>query len=506
MTAQVFSSAAVAALFGLHPLHVESVAWVAERKDVLSTAFGLMAIHAYISYIGRPSGRRYFWVVGFFAFALMSKPMLVTLPFLLLILDFWPLKRFNMGGSHEKVTTTTPLTAVFAKVNHRLILEKIPLFILTLISCIITYVAQHQGDSVVELARVTVKARIENSLISYIAYLGKTVWPLDLAVFYPHRLDSIAPVEVLGAFALLLTLSLVAIRFADRFPYLLAGWLWYIGTLIPVIGLVQVGNQSMADRYTYIPLIGIFLIVVWSVSAVKPRILKNPAVLGVVAVTVFATLGTLTHAQVKRWQNTTTLFTHTANVTDKNYLAYHALGVAKSRTGEFTDAVELLKTSLKYHPEFAEGHFNIAVNYANLGNAAAAITHYLEATRINPSHARAYNNLATVYYNQNDFPRAVDYYAKALRIIPEDPMTNNNLGLAFQAVENFADAAIYHRKAVQLDPGSYQAYYLLGLALERLEQFEEAVIQYRKTISIKPDFQDTAIRLERALSKTSNGN
>ncbi|MEK9137921.1 MAG: glycosyltransferase family 39 protein, partial [Bacteroidota bacterium] len=322
LTGMVWQSAVVAALFALHPLHVESVAWVAERKDVLSTLFWILTMLTYIRYVEKPEVRRYLVVTITFALGLMSKPMLVTLPLTLLLLDYWPLGRVETkiaasaglssveqagGGKQQKQRHRTSLLSL--RNFLPLVKEKIPLFVLVVGSSVATFIAQKGGGAVARVSLFTIEERVTNALMSYVRYLGKMVWPTGLAVFYPYRTQWPAW-QLLGAGLLLVAISYLAIRNLKRLPYLAVGWLWYIGTLVPVIGLVQVGSQSMADRYTYVPLLGIFIMLVWGISDLvshwRPRKVAIPiATAGMLCVLVI-----LTSIQVRTWRDTITLMRH----------------------------------------------------------------------------------------------------------------------------------------------------------------------------------------------------
>jgi len=391
MTHALWPSAMVAALFAWHPLHVESVAWVAERKDVLSTLFGLMALWAYAEY-AESAKRNYWWAaLVCFALGLMAKPMLVTLPFVFLLLDYWPLKR--------------PLRIPAIK-------EKLPFFMLSAASSIVTFAVQRHGGAVAALETVSFRHRVLNAVIAYATYLRKTFLPTDLAVIYPIS----APRwwEAAIAFTLLLTISIAAIYLARSHPWLLVGWLWFLGMLIPVIGLVQVGSQSMADRYTYLPLVGIFIIVVWTAADVASSI----AVLAVLLV--------LTSMQVRVWHDSQALFEHAIAVTRDNHIAHSILGRVFVNSGRFEEAQSHFEETLRIVPNSAEARVNLSRTHYNFGNALMkqnqlepAIAHFAEAARLDPQMAEAQNNWAYALTLQGRLREAAEHYAAALRINPD---------------------------------------------------------------------------------------
>ncbi len=329
MTGAIWRSGLVAALFALHPLHVESVAWAAERKDVLSTFFWLLTMVAYVHYVNRPGGKRYLLVLVTFFLGLMAKPMLVTLPFVLLLLDYWPLNRFKpraVTGSVEDQSLGFQSSGDDKLPILKAVMEKTPLFLMSLFSCVVTVMAQQEAGAISTLEIVPFKLRIANGLVSFVAYMGKMIWPQDLAVFYPHPISDLQIWKPVAAGLFLLIVSTVALWVAQRCRYVLVGWLWYLGTLVPVIGLVQVGEQAMADRYTYVPLIGLFIVVVWGFADLVKGWRSRRWVVSVSAAVMVLALMAGSWLQVAHWKSSVKLFKHALDATSNNYVAHYNLG------------------------------------------------------------------------------------------------------------------------------------------------------------------------------------
>ncbi|MEE9530429.1 MAG: tetratricopeptide repeat protein [Syntrophobacteria bacterium] len=455
MTGALWRSAFVAALFALHPLHVESVAWVTERKDVLSTLFWLLTMWGYLGYVERPGMRRYLLIIVSFTLGLMAKPMLVTLPFVLLLLDYWPLGRFKIGqsadASHASVQAPIksgqPMSAVLG-----LVWEKIPLFALVAVSSVVTFLAQKSAGALVHFETWPIRIRIANGLVSYVKYLGKMIWPHALAVFYPHPGHTLPIWKAGGAGLLLLCISILVVRGARRYPYLLVGWLWYIGTLVPVIGLVQAGSQAMADRFTYIPLIGLYIIIAWGVPEIVPRLSHRNLYLATLSTTLFLFLMVLTWKQVQVWKNSISLFEHTLEVTSNNGLCNYNLGIALDREGRTDDAIKHYLEALRIKPDHVGAHNNLGVALDREGHTDDAIKHYLEALRIKPDYAEAHNNLGVALDRKGRTDDAIKHYLEALRIEPDYVEAHNSLGIAFARKGNFDVAVKHFQKALQINP------------------------------------------------------
>jgi tetratricopeptide (TPR) repeat protein len=455
MTGALWRSAIVAGLFGVHPIHVESVAWIAERKDVLSAFFWMLTLWAYAAYVRQPRASRYVWVVVSFALGLMSKPMVVTLPFVLLLLDIWPLNRFDLRTGWW--STARPLLR-----------EKLPLFALSIASSAITIVVQGQGGTVASSVRLPLIERLGNALIAYAAYIGKALWPLHLAAYYPYQRS--LPWVTLMVSALLLLGALVGVILVGRKrPYLLVGGLWYLGTLIPAIGIVQVGTQAMADRYTYIPLIGIFVILAWGIPDIVSRwpSLRIPA--SVVATAALLLCVVTARTQVHYWESSMTLWKHALDVTTDNYAAHTYYGNALVARGEIDRAIAEYTEAIRIRPDYPEAHNNLGPALARQGKVDDAIAHFVEAIRLRPGYADAYSNLGVALASEGKLDEAIAQYTKALRLDPDHAHAHGNLGLALQARGRTADAMREFEIALRMNPNSAEARKALD-ALQRQRQ------------------------------------
>jgi len=517
MTKALWQSAFVAALFALHPLHVESVAWAAERKDVLSAFFWMLTMAAYVYYTERPGFQRYLPVVLFFVLGLMAKPMLITLPFVLLLLDYWPLQRFRQKKSVPEIRTESDKPAYPDKRKGKskkrqavketakaekpagsedqgasiyfLIREKIPLFALTVLSGIVTYIAQQKGGAVGSMEAFPLNVRIANAFVSYIRYIGQMIWPDHLAVFYPH--PGLGPSwQISGAVLLLAAVTLVVIRTAKRFPYLSVGWLWYVGTLVPVIGLVQVGSQARADRYTYIPLIGLFIIAAWGVPALLEKWRHRKAVLLASSALILACLFVVTWKQAGYWQNSITLFDHTLNVTDRNYLAHNNRGVAYEARGDRGRAIRDYDRSIEYNPKYAEAYNNRGVAYGRLGDYGRAIEDYDRAIERRPGYEKAYYNRGVAYCRLGDFGRAVKDYDRAIELNPTYVAAYNNRGIAFDGIGNYRQAMGDFDRVIELNPKDAEAHYNRGTVYYKIGNFSQAVADYNRAIELNPGYAE----------------
>jgi Tfp pilus assembly protein PilF len=409
MTGAKWRSAWVAAVFGVHPLHVQSVAWVAERKDVLSGLFWMLAMWGYARYVERPTWLRYAAVVGWYAMGLMAKPMVVTLPFVLLLLDYWPLGRTLWTRSVVGHNAQLRLGA--------LVREKIPFFALAAVSCGVTIWAQHSGGAISSLERLPLGPRMVNAVVSYARYMEKAVWPSGLAFYYPYRAWSPGIVIVSGA--ILVAVSSLGIRRARREPYLAVGWFWFLGTLVPAIGLVQVGSQSMADRYTYLPLIGLFIMLCWSVPA-RAMERRNLKVITIVAAAaVLAGCAVLSRVQVQYWRNSETLFRRALAVTRDNWVAHDGLGVVLEQSGRNPEAIGHLEQALRIKPDFPEAHCNLGIALGQAGRMPEAIEHLEQALRIKPDFPEARYNLGIALEQAGRVPEAIEQFEQALRLRPD---------------------------------------------------------------------------------------
>ena len=444
ITKTLWPSAFVAALFAIHPLHVESVAWIAERKDVLSTLFWMLTMGAYSYYVENRGFRRYSLVLLFFVLGLMAKPMLVTLPFVLLLLDYWPLQRFQEIKSDHKVQAVQETLEVKKPADpeykwsliYPLLWEKIPLFALAILSSVVTYIAQQKGGAISSIEMLPLGVRIGNGLVSYIAYIGKMIWPSNLAILYPYQNGWIPWWQVLGSVLLLIAITLVVIWRAKRSPYLATGWLWYIGTLVPVIGIVQVGGQAMADRYTYIPLIGLFIMVAWGVPDLLKKWNHRKEILLTSSAFSILCLCIITWTQVGYWQNSITLYDHTLKVTDNNWFIYNNIGGAYCDLGNYRQAVEDFNRTIEINPDYVAAYYNRGIVYGRLGNYSQAIEDYDKAIKINPRFVMAYNNRGKVYESLGNYRQAIEDYDKAIKINPRLVIAYNNRGIVYGRLGN----------------------------------------------------------------------
>ena len=525
MTQALWQSAAVAFLFALHPLHVESVAWVAERKDVLSTFFLLLTLWAYFAYTRGPGMVRMIPVAVFFALGLLSKPMLVTLPFILLLLDYWPLGRYRAPekpalqplptpgiespgkkkkqkkketGEKPPISPQQKEASAAAIVPWALVTEKIPLFALTILSSIVTFVAQQKGGAMSPLDDIPLLKRLGNALISYASYIVKTVFPQGLAVFYPYPAD-IAAWQVLGSAALIGTMTFLVVRCRKQYPYAFVGWFWYLGTLVPVIGIVQVGMQAMADRYTYVPQIGLFIAVAWGAGDLARRPSQGRKILATLTGVVFASLTVVTWNQISHWRNSIALFEHALRVTEQNSLAHLNLGVALNRAGKVTESAEHYLEALRINPNSSGGHFNLANYYVSTGRKDEALNHYREAVRINPRYANAYNNLGLLMMSERRAEEAIPYYSRAIELEPSNAGMRYNYGIALAAAGRLPEAIEQFNSALEGRPNYPEAHNYLGMALMMRGNREEAIRHFRQALWLKPDFTLARHNLDNAL-------
>ena len=554
-TGSLWPSAFVAAMFALHPLRVESVAWASERKDVLSMFLGMATIYVYALYVENHKLSKYFLCLALFALSLLAKPMLVTLPFLLLLLDYWPLGRWqkalkpqllpvgNKGGlvknkAKQRKTNSTKYKKISiplvdrSKTIRSLLVEKLPFIFMAIASSIVTIWAQSNGGAVAYLEQLPFLDRILNTIVSYVQYLIKMFWPVNLVIFYPYR-QFLPFWQVFGAASILLGVSIAVIYAIKKAPFLFVGWFWYLGTLVPVIGLMQVGFQSIADRYTYFPSIGIAIILTWGVvylSKVKLRkIIIIPTVIILTALTF------LTWQQCGYWKNSNSLFSHVLQATKDNYLAHNNLGLALAAEGKNEEAIahylkaieinpyckahfnlgvalvaqgriEEAIAAIKLNPNQQEAHFGLSVvlvargkNLVAQGRIEEAITHYLSAIKINSDNADAHCNLADVFVQQNKIDQAIEHFREAVRITPSSFAALNNLGVNLEKQLKHDEAIEYYRRAVQIEPKNPGIYFNLGVALGNKGELKEAANNFRLAIKIKPDYEEARRALNLAI-------
>jgi Flp pilus assembly protein TadD len=454
MTDALWSSAFVAAVFALHPMHVESVAWIAERKDVLSTLFWMLTLLAYVGYVKRPGLLRYMTTILLFALGLMAKPMLVTLPFVLLLLDYWPLNRFGpqtAKTSGRQSYKSGPAGPKFQNL-YRVLFEKIPFFVLCAISSVITFLVQQSGGAVVGITALPLNSRVTNAFLSYAKYIGKMFWPQNLAIFYPFDLARFEFWQILLCILLLLFISIFVIYAGRKRRYLAVGWFWFVITLVPVIGFVQVGNQALADRYTYIPYIGLFIMIAWGLPELLSEWPYRKIAFGISIVVVLTALGISTYRQVGYWKNSFILFSHAIEVTQGNYLAYNNLGNAYCNLGRYREAVEAYRQAIKIKPDYAKAHNNLGNAYWNLGRHQESIEAYKQAVRKEPDYADAQYNLGNAYCNLGRYQEAIEAYQQAIKLKPDNAVAYNNLGFAYGKLGRYDEEIEAFGQAVRIKP------------------------------------------------------
>ena len=476
MTGALWQSGFVAALFALHPLNVESVAWVAERKNVLSTFFWLLTMWAYIRYAQKTNLKRYGLVILFFAMGLMSKPMLVTLPFVLLLLDYWPLRRLQSDRR----------TAI-----SRLVYEKIPLLVLVAGSVVTTLTVQKMGGALGSLNAFPIQERVINALVSYWLYLQKMIWPGGLAIFYAHPENTLSVWKGLPTAALLALITTAAIRLARRAPYFAVGWFWYLGTLIPVIQLVQTGSIAMADRYAYVPLIGIFIIIAWGLPELLAKWRLRSRILTIAAGIWISTLMLMTWNQVSHWKNSITIFSHAIEVTDIKYpdflLAHNNLANALLAEGRTGKAISHYKMAINLMPDYAVNHSHLANALFAEQKTEEAISHFKMAIELMPDYAIAHNNLGTVLLAEQKTEEAISHYKTAVKLLPDYATAHYNLGFALMKEKKTGEAIFHFKMAIQLEPNNTNAHSNLGNALLAEQKTKEAISHYKIAINLKPD-------------------
>jgi protein O-mannosyl-transferase len=525
MTAAPWRSALVAALFALHPLHVEPVAWVTGLKDVLSTCLGLLTIWSYIRYVeqrprdgqalgiavfsstgpenpgkqsGRPdlfTARRVYYALTlvFFALSVMAKPMMVTLPFVLLLLDYWPLGR-TCWAKPACIPEST-LGVRPGQTVKCLVKEKLPMLGLSVVCCFLTYWGQLHERSLLTLESAPLSARATNAMVSFGRYLIKMLWPTDLSYFYPY--ENWSWIAVSGSILVLLAVSRWVMYRARRDPHLLVGWLWYLGTLVPVIGLVPTGLYSLADRYTYLPLTGLFIMVAWGMPATAMASRTSKVVAAVMAGAVLGACAGLTCVQIQYWRDTETLNQHALRVNPNNFVAYINLGAALNSQGRLQDAIRQYEQALAIKPDNAHAHNNLGNALLGLNRVPAATEHLQEAVQAGQAYADAHNNLGVALARQNKLPEAIGHWEQALQLKPEFAEAHNNLGLGLMRLRRIQEAIDQYEQALRIKPDYADAHYNLGLAMEHLGRFHEAMSHYEQALRINPDY----VEVQKALAR-----
>lgn len=519
MTGSLWPSALTAALFAVHPLHVESVAWISERKDVISGFFWILTLGAYGFYVKRPALLRYLMVLVLFLAGLMAKPMVVTLPCVMLLLDFWPLGRCSSWLPKNRGGTKTGDSFSFDNQGMSvaaLILEKAPFFMLAAASSAMTFYAQQSVGAVNLIIPFT--TRFSNALISYGTYLIHLFWPENLSIFYPY--PAFLPIwQIMGSGLILVLISIGVFWNWKQYPYLVVGWLWYLGTLVPVIGLIQVGSQAMADRYTYIPLIGLFIMTSWAIPELLAKWHYRKVVLSGAAMIWLLALTTLAWKQTTCWENSISLFQQALRVSAGNFKAHDMLGLALTEQGKLDQAIFHLQESIRIKPnygsaynnlgrtlekkgewaeaqaqylkalkvqEFPEAHYNLGIVMLQQGKLETAVSHFQSALRINTNYAEAYNNLGVTLYQQGKSPEAINHFNKALKIKPFFLEAHYNLGTVLNDTGRFDEAIEHFQEALRIQPAYARAYNNLGLAQARKGRIDEAIASFQRGLDHNP--------------------
>jgi len=484
MTGALWRSAFVAAVFAIHPLGVESVAWVAERKDVLSGLFFMLTLWAYMRYTQKQLARSqsffsfvlspaYWLALLLFALGLMSKPMLVTLPFVLLLLDYWPLRRFAMGDSRFTI--------------GQLACEKIPFLLLTAADSIATVWAQHGAHAIMSGQVLDVRSRMGNALISYASYLGQMIYPAGLVALYPHPGGRLSVWRVGLSLLVLIFISAGVLVGRRKWPYVVVGWLWYLGMLVPVIGLVQVGVQARADRYVYLPQIGLYLLVAWGLADLMRGWRGRKVVLGIAGGLALGGLAVTARVQTAYWQDNIKLWRHAVDVNPHNALAHDSLGVALGEQGQLDEAIRQFHEAIRLEPDHAEVHFNLGIALAQQGKLAEAIQHFERAIQLKPDHADANGSLGTALAQQGKLAEAIQHFERAIQLKPDFPEALNNLGTALAQQGKLADAISNYERALQLRPDLPEVHNTLGLLLAQQGKSAEAIQHFERAIQLEPD-------------------
>jgi hypothetical protein len=461
LTSSSFRSFLVACLFAIHPAHVESVAWVAERKDVLSAFFFFTTLLLYVEYVKRKSWIFYILALLSFCFGLMSKPMLVTLPVVMMLIDHWPLRRymFYHDGDYEAKASAL-VTCLFRSIR-----DKMPFFVISLLSSVVTIYAQARGGAVVSVDLFPLALRIENAFNSYVKYMAKMVWPVDLGVYYPYR-PAMSMWPFIGSLLTLIIVTAVVLRGIKRYPYLLTGWMWFLVTLLPVIGVIQVGGQSMADRYTYIPFVGLFVIIVWGFAEFFKSIPYGKWMQCSAVIVVLALLSFATWRQIGYWRDDLSLYRHTLAVSGGSYVIHYNLGRAYYLRGSHAEAVTQYRSALMFNPGSDEAYNNLGLSLFDMGHVDEAIGAFTSALRFNVYNADTRNNLGIAYVSKGMINEAVEEFKKITVINPSFYVAYNNLGRTYFNMGLLDEAIGEYMKAIAINPGYHEAQANLQVALQ----------------------------------------
>jgi protein O-mannosyl-transferase len=537
MTKAPWKSAFVAALFAIHPLHVESVAWVAERKDVLSTFFWMLTMAAYVRYAENPRLESYLAVLFCFALGLMAKPMLVTLPFVLLLLDYWPLQRLEQKNATPKIRPESNEqragnwkrerlsarkrkrrsedmhTALMSKESkpandkkpwvsiRPLLLEKFPVLFLAAISCIVTYIVQQHGGAVITMEALPAHVRIANAAVSYCNYIGKTIWPDNLAVYYPH--PGFPPLwQMIGAVLILAGVTTYVFRKAKSFPYLCVGWFWFAGALIPVIGIVQVGAQAMADRYAYVPLIGLAVMAAWGIPELLKKWRHCNQALFVGSGFVLVCLLVVTWTQVGFWRNSFALYDHTLEVTGLNAVIHNSRGHMYAEAGNHPRAIQDYDRAIEILPGYAEAYSNRGVSYSSIRNYRLAIIDYSKAIEIAPNYYDGYYNRGTANYVIGNYQQALQDFSKAIEIRATFEAYYDR-GSVYNKIHNYRQAIEDYSMAIEIDPQKAIALCNRGIIYGQLGMYQKAIEDFKRAINL--DSGDSKVFLNLAAAYDTLG-
>ena len=477
LTGNLWAGAFVAALFAIHPVRVESVAWVAERKDVLSGVFFAFTLLAYAHYVrsGRFSLGRYAIVLILFALGLMCKPTLVTLPFVLLLLDYWPLGRTQKSDVRGQKSETW----------LQLVLEKIPLFVLSAASCVATILAQKEAFT--PIGAVSLPERFANAVVAYVQYLGQTVWPAHLAVLYPYPEGGHHVAEVILALLFLMVVFVIVFVWTKIYQFALVGWLWFVGMLVPMIGIVQVGSQPRADRYTYLPQIGLYILATWGVMKLVNSWRHKRETLAIAACLTIGVLTMRSYFQISYWRDSETLWSHAIDVTRDNYIAHNNLADALLDRGQLNEAIAHYSDAVKIKPDLAPVQSNLGNALLRDGQLEEAIVHLQKALQIDPAYAEPYNHMGSVLMKKGQIAEAIGYYQKAIQLNTSYADAYNNLGVAFLRNGQLDEAIAHYKKAVAIKPDSAELQYNLGNALARKGSWADAIACYQAALSTERD-------------------
>ena len=498
LTGSVWRSTFVAALFAVHPLNVESVAWVSERKNVLSTFFLLVTMLFYVRYVNKPDWKRYLPVFLCFVLGLMSKPMLVTLPFVLLLLDYWPLNRLKMSLPGDEQPKIKELIRINGNKMINLVLEKVPLLILSIISIFSTFHAARYIGTVSGFDTLPLLKRFPNAVVSYALYIRKFFLPTDLAVFYP--ISDISVWQFSSALLFLVIVTIFVFRYFLKYPYLFVGWLWYIGTLVPVIGLMQVGSQAMADRYAYVSLIGILIIIAWGTGDIADKQYFRNIVVGASMAFLFY-LFVFTKVQISYWQDTSSVFGHALDVTRNNYIAHFGMGNELLKNKKIDEAINHYHASIILDPRNDSALVGYARALQARGENKKAMAALLQALRFKPESIDAHHHLGFILFKEGRIDEAIIEYQKAVFLDGKDPALHNNLGNAFVKKGKVDEAIKEFREVLKINPKNAGSHNNLAMLLMRQGRNKEAVLHFREAIRLSPAFANAHFQLAKILKK-----